>query len=129
MRKVGAFIALLAMALFAVGSASAAAPLLDIQSPTDGLTIHGGLVVVKYDVKDFKIVDFTKDPAVSETQGHIHIQLDQNPVNTIHTISNVWVFAGVKPGEHTLRVWLVHSDHSPLKDKVEKSIRFTVAAK
>ncbi len=129
MKKVGVLASVLAVLLFAAGPALAAGPEIEIQSPKDGDTIHGGLVVVKYAARNFKIVDFTKDPAVSESKGHIHIQLDENPYNTIHTISNVWVFAGVKPGKHTLKLELVHSDHTPLKKKAEKSIAFTVVEK
>ena len=128
MRRISMLLMLVGMLVFAVGPALAATPEIIVESPKDGGTIQGGLVAVKYAVKNFKIVDFTKDPSVSETQGHIHIQLDQNPANTIHTVSNVWVFAGVKPGPHTLKLWLVHSDHSPLKEKVEKTLDFTVAA-
>jgi uncharacterized protein DUF6130 len=100
-----------------------------VESPRDGGTISGGVVVVKFDVKNFKIVDFTKDTAISEGQGHIHIQLDDNPYSTIHTASDVFVFAGVKPGKHKVRLELVHSDHTPLKTGVEKTVEFTVAEK
>ncbi len=105
-----------------------AAPRIEVQAPAEGSTVQG-VVVVKYDVKDFQIVDFTKDPTVAETKGHIHIQLDDNPVNTIHTVSDVWVFAGVKPGPHTLKLWLARSNHTPLTTPVETTIHFTEAAK
>lgn len=129
MKRVGMSVCLMAMLLFVVWPAVAAAPDIVVQSPKPGEIVKGGLVVVKYDVKDFKIVDFTKDPSVMETQGHVHIQLDDNPVNTIHTTANVWVFAGVKPGKHHLTMYLVHSNHTPLKNKVEKEVDFTVEEK
>lgn len=55
--------------------------------------------------------------------SHIHMQLDDQPYNTIHTMSNVWVYAGVKPGPHTLTLELVHSDHTPLKNRVKQSVK------
>ncbi|MGH7376109.1 MAG: hypothetical protein ACREKK_01640 [Candidatus Methylomirabilales bacterium] len=49
--------------------------------------------------------------------------------NTIHTDSKVWLYAGVKPGKHTLRLELVHSNHTPLKNRVVKTINFTMTEK
>ena len=129
MRRISMLLMLVGMLVFAVGPALAATPEIVVESPKDGGTIQGGLVAVKYAVKNFKIVDFTKDTAVSETKGHIHVQMDDNPYSTIHNVSNVWVYAGVKPGPHTLKLWLVHSNHTPLKSPVEKTINFTVEAK
>ncbi len=122
--------AVVAMVLYLMsGLGHAAGPVLTIESPTQGETIRGGLVVVKFGVKNFKIVDFTKDTAISESKGHVHIQLDDNPYNTIHTASNVFVFAGVKPGKHKIELELVHSNHTPLKTEVEKTVEFMVAEK
>lgn len=128
MKSLCAVVALSALVFGVAILPAVAAPRIEVQSPGEGSSVPG-VVVVKYDVKDFQIVDFTKDPSISESKGHIHIQLDDNPVNTIHTVSNVWVFAGVKPGPHTLKLWLAHSDHSPLKMPVETTIHFTEAAK
>ncbi len=122
--------AVMGMVLYLMsGLADAAGPELTIESPKQGETIRGGLVVVKFAAKNFKIVDFTKDPAVSESKGHVHIQLDENPYSTIHTASNVFVFAGVKPGKHKIELELVHGDHTPLKTEVEKTVEFTVIEK
>jgi uncharacterized protein DUF6130 len=129
MKRAAMFLALAAMLLLMGPLAYAADQELIVESPTDGGTISGGVVVVKFDVKNFRIVDFTKDTAVSEGKGHIHIQLDDNPYSTIHTASNVFVYAGVKPGRHKLRLQLVHSDHTPVKTGVEKTVEFTVAEK
>ena len=129
MKRLPVLIMLLGTLMFGVGPASAAAPQIDVQSPKDGSSLEGGLVAVRYEVKDFKVVDFTKDLTVSETQGHIHIQLDDNPLSTIHTASDTYLFAGVKPGRHTLKLWLAHSNHTPLKSPVEKVIHFTMEAK
>ena len=127
MKKTAMWPAVVAAVLFLVLPAWAAGPELTIISPKDGEAIRGGLVVVKFSVKHFRIVDFTKDASVSESKGHVHIQLDENPYSTIHTASNVFVFAGVKPGKHKIELELVHSDHTPLKTKVEQAVEFTVA--
>jgi hypothetical protein len=129
MKKAASSLSVTATVLFLATLVGAAGPELAIQSPKPGETIRGGLVVVKFAVKDFKIVDFTKDAAVSETKGHVHIQLDENPYSTIHTASNVFVFAGVKPGKHKIELELVHGDHTPLKTQVEKTVEFTVVEK
>ncbi len=130
MKRIVTWGALVGMVLYLMsGLAHAAGPELTIESPKQGETIQGGLVVVKFAAKNFKIVDFTKDTAVSESKGHVHIQLDDNPYNTIHTTSNVFVFAGVKPGKHKIELEFVHSNHTPLKTQVEKTVEFTVAEK
>jgi Family of unknown function (DUF6130) len=54
---------------------------------------------------------------------------DEEDGDTIHTASNVFVFAGVKPGKHKIELELVHSNHPPLKTGVEKTVEFTVAEK
>lgn len=134
MRMFRGLLSVAAVLLFSAGIALAAGPEIIVSSPKDGGTIHpdaklGPVVVVQYDVKDFRIVDFTKDGTISETQGHIHIQLDDQPFSTIHTASNAWVYAGVKPGNHKLTLELAHSDHTPLKNRVVKTIHFTMAEK
>ncbi len=129
MKKLAVWVFVVAVVMFMVEPVWAAGPGLEILSPKDGSTVRGGLVVVKFAVKNFKIVDFTKDTAVSESKGHVHIQFDENPYSTIHTASDVFVFAGVKPGKHKIELELVHSDHTPLKNKVEKEVEFTVEAK
>ncbi len=55
-----------------------AGPELSRESPKHGKTIRGGLVVVEFAVKSFKIVDFTKDLAASESKRHVR------SYNTIH---------------------------------------------
>jgi uncharacterized protein DUF6130 len=129
MRRISMLLMLLGMLVFAVGPVVAAAPEIDVTSPKDGAALEGGLVAVKYQVKNFKVVDFTKDQTINETQGHIHIQLDDNPLSTIHTSADTYLYAGVKPGQHTLKLWLVHSNHTPLKTPVETTVHFTMEAK
>src|SRR3989442_13588149 len=91
--------ALVGMVLYLMnGLAHAAGPELTIESPKQGEAIRGGLVGVKVAAKNFKIVDFTKDTAVSEGKGDVHIQLDHNPDNTLHTPPNGFAFAAVNPG-------------------------------
>lgn len=133
MKKISVLLSVVTLLVCGAGAAFAAGPELVVLSPTDGSTIHpdpklGPVVVVQFEVKNFNIVDFTKVTAVDETQGHIHIWLDNQPFNTIHTTSDVWVFGGVKPGKHTLTLELVHSNHTPLEHKVIKTIHFIMTA-
>ena len=129
MKRTATYLALVATLFLTGPLAYAADQELIVESPKDGGALGGGVVVVKFAVKNFKIVDFTKDTAVSEGRGHIHIQLDDNPYSTIHTVSDFFVFAGVKPGGHKVRLELVHSDHTPLKTGMAKTVEFTMAEK
>ncbi len=124
----------LAICLFAAEAALAAAPEITILSPKEWSTIHpdpkiGAVVVAEFEVKDFKIVDFTKVTAVEPGEGHIHIWLDNQPFSTIHTASKVSVFGRVNPGKHTITPELVNNNHTPLEPKVIKTVHFNMAAK
>lgn len=132
MKKMGALLGALAMVLFAVGPALADHADLTILSPKDGETVKpdpnlGPIVVVQLEAKNFGIADFTEETATDEHVGHIHIQLDDQPYNTIHTAKPIFVYAGVKPGKHTLTVELVHNNHTPLTKRVVKKIGFRMA--
>ena len=134
MKKVRVLLSVMVTLLFVAGTALAAGQEIIVLSPKDASTVHpdaklGPVVVVQYEVKNFTIVDFTKVTAIDESQGHIHIQLDNQPFTTIHNASNVWVYGGVKPGKHALTLELVHSNHTPLENRVVKTIHFTMAAK
>lgn len=101
-----------------------------IKSPTDGSTVKpdpklGRVVVVQFEGKNFKIEDFTKVTAINGHEGHIHIQMDNNPCNT-HVASTVYVFGNVEPGPQTLTLELVHNNHAPLKKPVKKTVHFTM---
>lgn len=133
MKKIARWVSGLAIGLFAAGAALAAAPELNVLSPKEGSTIHpdpkiGAVVVTQFAVKNFKVMDFTKVTAVEPGQGHIHIWLDNQPFNTMHTASNVWVFGGVKPGSHTITLELVNNNHTPLEPTVIKTVHFGMAA-
>ena len=126
MKNMGAFLGALTVILFAAGPALADHAVLVILSPEDGQAIKGAVVVVKFEARNFRIGDFTKNTAIDEHEGHLHIQLDDQAYNTIHTAdSNVFVYVGVKPGPHVLIVDLAHNDHSPLNKKVARTINFS----
>ena len=131
MKNMGAFLGALAVILFSAGLALADHADLVILSPEDGQAIKaapntGATVVVKFEVQNFRIGDFTKNTAIDEHEGHLHIQLDDQPYNTIHTAdSAVFVYVGVKPGPHILIADLVHNDHSLLNKKVGETISFS----
>lgn len=134
MKTIVGWVSILAIGLLTAGTALAAAPELEILSPKEGSTIHpdpklGAVLVTEFEVKNFKIVDFTKVTAVEPGQGHIHIWLDNQPFSTIHTASKVSVFGRVTPGKHTITLELVNNNHTPLEPKVVKTVHFTMAPK
>lgn len=134
MKTIASWALALTVVLLAAEGALAAAPELDVLSPKEGSTIHpdskiGAVVVTQFEVKNFKIMDFTKATAVQPGEGHIHIWLDNQPFNTIHTASNVWVFGGVKPGKHAITLQLVNNNHTPVEPKIIKTVHFSMAAK
>jgi len=124
---------IVAIGLLTAEAAWAAAPELDILSPREGGTIHpdpklGAVVVTEFEVKHFKIVDFTGVTIQEPGVGHILIRLDNQPFSTIHTESKISVFGQVTPGKHTVTLELVNNDHTPLKPRVIKTVHFTVAS-
>lgn len=129
MKTVSVLLATAALLLFA-GLAFAAPAELEIISPKEGGTISptpglGSVVLVEFRVKNFKLVDYNENTAVNDNEGHLHVQLDNNPYTT-HTSKARFVFGGLAPGTHTVTLELHRNDHSPLTKPVKKTVTFTV---
>lgn len=107
----------------------ALSPQLTILSPRDGEVISGEEVVVQYSLKDFNFVDFKKNPEVKEGEGHMHLWLDEpNPTRQNAaklTTVDLYVFSDIRPGERTLAVELVDSQHNSLKPRVSRLVKFS----
>lgn len=126
MRKLFSLLVLIAVITLGVDFAFGADnPQLIVKSPQDGSTLQGGLVVVQFKTENFKLEDFTNHTAINDHEGHIHMQLDNNPYIT-HATDIPQVFGDVSPGHHTLTLWLVHNNHTPLDPPVKEVIHFTM---
>jgi hypothetical protein len=128
---------LLLVALAAVMSLAqvAANPQLAVTAPTDGETISGTTVTVRFEVTDFTIV--ASDVPLEEAgrrpeanrpgEGHVHLMLDTFPV-VVWTQDAPYTFTDVPPGEHLLTVELAENDHAPLSPPVVQQVRFRTVA-
>jgi hypothetical protein len=122
---------LLALAVGAIGPATAAGPALSVAAPKEGAVIDGDMVRVEFSATDFEIVassvpvsDFGKRPDANRLgQGHVHIVLDAQPL-VVWFSADPYTFENIAPGEHQLMVELVNNDHSSLAPKVMQLIRF-----
>lgn len=126
MRKLVSLLVLIAVITLGMGFAFGADnPQLIIKSPKDGSTLEGGLVVVQFETKNFKLENFTNHTAINNNEGHIHMRLDDNPYIT-HAMDIPQIFGDVSLGPHTLTLWLVHNNHTPLDPPVKEVIHFTM---
>lgn len=107
---------------------SAKAPGLEVTGPKEGETIRGTTVTVSTKVTDLNLVDFRSNPKAAVGEGHVHIWLDSDTSDAKAAYKQInsdpVTFENVLPGEHTLTVQLVGSDHKPLQPEVKKVIRF-----
>src|SRR5574342_404296 len=102
MRKLVSLLTLVAVITLGVGFAFGADnPQLIVKSPQNGSTLGGGLIVVQFETKNFKLENFTNHTSLKSDEGHIHMQLDNNPY-IIHTTDIPQIFGDVSPGPHTL---------------------------
>lgn len=85
---------------------------------------------IRHKVKDNKVYvevvvsnfTFTKPgkERKKDGQGHIHLYLDGQKVDEIHQAA--FIVRGIPKGKHTLKVVVVHNDHSPYPIKKEFDI-------
>jgi hypothetical protein len=98
---------------------------LTILSPRDGQVIRGGTVSVRIRLVGAKIVPATTTH-ITPTQGHLHLFLDDKIVSMNYSTSDV--LHDVAPGQHTLRVEFVASDHLPFVPRVFAAVVFEVTS-
>jgi hypothetical protein len=96
---------------------------LTILSPRNGQVITGSTVHVRVALVGAHIVAATTTH-ITPTQGHLHVFLDNKIVSMNYKPNGV--IANVSPGQHTLRVEFVASDHRPFDPRVFKGVVFEV---
>lgn len=95
-----------------------------VLSPTPRATISGSTVVLRLATHGFKVTD--QGDAIRANEGHFHVYLDKRPFVAVYGLK--FVFRGLKPGPHTLRVEPVNSGHMPAAGLKAIIVPFTVAA-
>ncbi|MEW6324691.1 MAG: DUF6130 family protein [Nitrospirota bacterium] len=91
-------------------AASAAEPSLHIMSPKADEVIKGDAVTIEWMVE------------MGGTPGHVHVKIDDGRPMVAH--ANSKKLTGLKPGKHTVTVWVVDADHQPIG--LEESVTFTI---
>jgi hypothetical protein len=98
---------------------------LAILSPTNGQVVRGSEVKLKLSLKGARIVPATTTHIVPD-QGHVHVFLDGNIVSMTFGLDQT--IPTVTPGQHTLRIEFVASDHLPFDPRVISEVVFEVKA-
>jgi hypothetical protein len=96
---------------------------LAIVLPTNGETIAGPSVELKVSLQGAEIVPATTTK-LSPDKGHLHVYLDDSLVSMTFGLDQM--IPNVSPGQHTLRVEFVASDHAPFDPRVFQSVIFEV---
>ncbi len=96
---------------------------LTLVSPTQGESFTGSTVPVRVSLEGAKIVPITSTN-LKPNEGHLHLFLDGQIVSmnyqadaTLHEVT---------PGQHTLKVEFVATDHAPFDPRVFVEVTFEV---
>ena len=95
-----------------------------VLSPTNGAVINSSTVTLRLATKGFKVTD--QATTIRAGEGHFHVYLDKRPFVALYGLK--FVFRGLKPGKHTLRVEPVNSGHMPAAGLKAIIVPFTLAA-
>lgn len=131
MRK---FVILSGLLIFALQAtpAFAQSPALQIVSPKEGESILSNQIFVRFQVQNFKFVDFRRDKIAKPREGHLNIWLDNKtptPQNAVKQISTEpYVLENVTTGNHTVTLELVHSDDSSFTPRIVQTVNFSSTA-
>jgi hypothetical protein len=80
-------------------------------------------VTVQVKLIGAKVVPQVAGP-IKPDEGHIHVSLDGTVVNMTYTDSQV--LTGLTPGQHSVQVDFVATDHVPFLNRVTAGVLFTV---
>ncbi|HEV7865525.1 MAG TPA: hypothetical protein VGR20_22700 [Acidimicrobiia bacterium] len=80
-------------------------------------------VTVQVKLIGAKVVPQVAGP-IKPDEGHIHVALDGTVVNMTYTDSQV--LTGLTPGQHSVQVDFVATDHVPFLNRVTAGVLFTV---
>lgn len=105
-------------------SAGPGDPTIEIISPGEGETVSGEAIEIEIEVTNFVQDGGAIGNAMVPGRGHWHLLLDNGfmylDVGERATLENV------PPGVHTVKIFLVNNDHTPLKPPVEDSVLINV---
>ena len=94
-----------------------------ILSPRNGQVITGSNVRLRVTLSGGHVVQPTTTH-ITPTQGHLHVFLDNKIIFMNYKLNAV--IPNVRPGQHTLRVEFVASDHLPFDPRVFTGVVFEV---
>lgn len=124
---------LLALTLVSTSRVLAApVPLIKIDQPIDGQVVESYVVDLKFSLKNFTLKDYKALPKNKPNEGHLHIWLDVDSPNRDNVRmsfkNDIYTFADVTPGKHTLVVELANNDHSSFDPQIIQTIKFETKA-
>jgi hypothetical protein len=96
---------------------------LTLVSPTQGEVFTGSTVPVKVSLEGAKIVATTSTHLRSD-EGHLHLYLDGQIVSMNYRADAT--LHDVAPGQHTLKIEFVATDHAPFDPRVFVEVTFEV---
>jgi hypothetical protein len=94
-----------------------------IVAPTNGQIVQGPSVGLRVSLTGAKIVP-ASSTNLKPDEGHLHVYLDDKIVSMTFGLDQE--IPNVPPGQHTLRVEFVASDHEPFDPRVFVSVLFEV---
>jgi hypothetical protein len=100
---------------------TAAPPKLVIESPVDGQTQQGA-IVVKFHTENITLTPAYDDDALHHVPalGHLHVYLDGASWFWIHADAGPIVIAGLPAGPHTVKIELAKPNHVVLQTQMFK---------
>lgn len=111
---------------------AAPVPLIKIDQPVDGQVVESYVVDLRFSLKNFSLKDYKVLPKNKPNEGHLHLWLDvDSPAKDNARMSfknDIYTFADVTPGKHTLVVELVNNDHSSFDPQIIQTIKFETKA-
>jgi hypothetical protein len=94
-----------------------------IASPHNGQVVKGGIVQLRLDLRNAKIVAATTTN-IRPDQGHVHVMLDGRLISMNYSLQEA--LPKLSPGTHVLRVEFVAADHLPFDPRVLTQAAFEV---
>lgn len=132
--QVALVLLLLPMILIACGggenekdsSASSAedAPTIKIVSPEEGASLSGEAIEIKMEITNFIQDGGAIGNAMVPGRGHWHLRLDDGIA--VIDVGNEVTLEDVPSGPHTVAIFLVNNDHTPLEPRVEDILTVNV---
>ena len=107
-----------------LGPRPSSAAVVSIVKPVSGTAVTGSTVHVVLSLTGATIVTQTSTD-IRPDQGHVHLYVDNVLVSMNYGLS-IHPLTNVKPGNHTLEVEFVASDHRPWNPRIIQEVVFVV---